>query len=170
MNDAVVVGSGPNGLAAALVLARNGFEVAVYEAADEIGGGTRTRELIEPGVRHDVCSAVHPFAVISPFFRTLDLGRHGLEWCWPEIDLAHPLDTGRAGVLVRSLDDTVSGLGPDGDAWRKVFGPVASSLNDLADDVFRPVAHLPEHPISLTRFGLRAVQPATTLARGLADR
>ncbi len=165
MTDAVVVGAGPNGLAAALLLAERGLDVVVLEAADDIGGGTRTRELIVPGVAHDLCSAVHPFAVISPFLQTLGLERHGLVWRWPEIDLAHPLDTGSSGVLVRSIDDTVAGLGPDGAAWRRVFGGIVRTLPALTEDVFRPVVHVPKHPIDLARFGARALLPATLLAR-----
>jgi phytoene dehydrogenase-like protein len=163
--DAVVVGAGPNGLAAAVTIAQRGFGVTVFEAADDIGGGTRTRELISPGVFHDVCSAVHPFAVISPAMNSFGLERHGLAWRWPEIDLTHPLDGGRAAVMVRSLDDTARGLGRDGDAWRGAFGPVARSLERLTDDVFRPLLHLPRHPVDFARFGLRAAQPATLFAR-----
>jgi phytoene dehydrogenase-like protein len=165
VTDAIVVGAGPNGLAAAVTIARQGFEVTVLEGAEAIGGGTRTQELIMPGVRHDVCSAVHPFGVASPFLRTLELEAHGLTWCWPEIDLAHPLDGGRAGVMVRSLDDTAAGLGHDGAAWRRMFAPVARRLDDLTADIFRPVLHVPRHPTGLGRFGLRALQPATLLAR-----
>jgi phytoene dehydrogenase-like protein len=167
--DAVVVGAGPNGLSAALVLAQHGYEVTVLEATDDIGGGTRTRELITPGVVHDVCSAVHPFAVISPFLRTLELERHGLSWGWPEVDLAHPLDSGRAAVLVRSLDDTAAGIGRDGDAWQRIFGPIARALPNLTEDVFTPLTHVPKHPIDLARFGTRAVQPASVLARHWRD-
>src|SRR5688500_164260 len=101
--DAVVVGSGPNGMTAAVILAQAGLSVTVLEAADEIGGGTRTAELTEPGVLHDICSAVHPFGAASPVFRSLPLERHGLEWRWPEVDLAHPLDGGRAGVMLRDI-------------------------------------------------------------------
>ncbi|MHA6792683.1 phytoene desaturase family protein [Pseudonocardia bannensis] len=162
---AIVVGAGPNGLAAAVALARAGLRVTVLEAADEIGGGTRTSELTVPGVLHDHCSAVHPMGVGSPFLQTLDLERHGLQWCRPEIDLAHPLDTGEAGVLVRSLDDTARGLGPDGPAWRRVFGPLADGFDELATDLMRPVVHVPRHPVRLARFGLQALQPATLVAR-----
>jgi phytoene dehydrogenase-like protein len=166
---AVVVGAGPNGLAAAITLARHGLDVTVFEAADEIGGGTRTCELIVPGVQHDVCSAVHPFGVASPFLRSVDLEGHGLTWRWPEVDLAHPLDGGSAGVMVRSLDDTASGLGPDGAAWRSTFEPISRGCDQLIDDVFRPPLHVPKHPIALMRFGLRALQPATLLARRWHD-
>lgn len=165
MVDAVVVGSGPNGLAAAVVLAGAGCSVTVLEAADTIGGGTRTEELTLPGLRHDVCSAVHPFGVASPLLSALPLADHGLEWCWPEVDLVHPLDGGRAGVLRRSLDDTVAGLGPDGDAWRRTFATLAGRFGALAEDLMRPLQHVPRHPLLLAAFGPRALQPATLLAR-----
>ncbi|MCW2597567.1 MAG: putative dehydrogenase [Jatrophihabitans sp.] len=165
MTDAIVVGSGPNGLAGAVVLARAGLRVTVLEAVDEIGGGTRTSELTVPGVLHDHCSAVHPLGVGSPFLRTLDLARHGLEWCWPEIDLAHPLDRGRAAVLVRSVPATAAGLGRDGPAWEKLFGPFAAGFDALAEDILQPVVHLPKHPMLLARFGLAALAPASLLAR-----
>lgn len=165
MLDAVVVGAGPNGLAAAVAIARAGFEVTVLEAADTIGGGTRTEELTVPGVLHDVCSAVHPFAVASPFLSTLPLAEHGLEWCWPEIDLAHPLEDRRAGVMVQSLEDTAIGLGVDGRAWTRAFRPLATGFTSLAADLMRPLQHVPRHPVRLARFGLGALQPATVFAR-----
>ena len=149
MTSAVVVGAGPNGLAAAVRLARHGIEVDVFEASDHIGGGTRTSELTVPGVLHDHCSAFHPMGVGSPYLRTLGLERHGLRWRWPEIDCAHPLDSGDAGLLWRSVDETASGLGPDGDRWRRTFGTVAHGFDALADDLMRPMAHVPEHPIRL---------------------
>jgi phytoene dehydrogenase-like protein len=163
--DAVVVGSGPNGLAAAVTLAQAGLSVTVLEADDTIGGGTRSRELTVPGVLHDVCSAVHPFGVISPFLEALPLADHGLEWRWPEIDLAHPLDGGRAGVMVHALDDTVAGLGSDGAAWRRTFEPLVEHFDDLAGEILAPLLHPPRHPITLARFGLRALLPVTLLAR-----
>jgi phytoene dehydrogenase-like protein len=138
----------------------------VLEAEPTIGGGARSAELTEPGLVHDVCSAVLPMAVGSPFLRSLDLERHGLEWRWPEVDLAHPLDDGSAGVLLRSLADTADGLGEDGAVWRRVFGAPARSFDALnADDLTRPVLHPPRHPIGLLRFGLPAAAPATVLAR-----
>ncbi len=162
---AVVVGSGPNGLSAAIVLAQAGLDVTVLEAADEIGGGTRTAELTLPGLTHDVCSAIHPMGVASPFMRSLDLERHGLQWAFPEVDAAHPLDGGRAGVLFRDLDRTAGHLGVDGDAWRSLFEPLLRHSDDLMGEVLGPIVHVPRHPITLARFGLRALLPATVIAR-----
>ncbi|NKS18679.1 FAD-dependent oxidoreductase [Rhodococcus hoagii] len=165
MTEGVVVGAGPNGLAAAVTLALRGVRVTVYEAADTIGGGTRTTERLAPGLLHDDCSAVHPMGVASPFFRSLDLAAHGLEWCYPEIDLAHPLDDAVAAVFVRSLEQTAGRLGPDGRAWAKLFGPIADRFDDIAAEVLRPIAHLPRQPIALAGFGIGALAPATLTAR-----
>ena len=162
--DAVVVGAGPNGLAAAVALAQAGRSVTVLEGEDTIGGGTRTEELTVPGLLHDVCSAVHPFGVSSPFLSSLPLAEHGLVWRYPEIDLAHPLDDGTAGVMVRSLDETCAGLGVDGRAWRRVFGPLTRGFDDLTQDVLGPLLRWPDHPVRMARFGLRAGLPATVLA------
>jgi phytoene dehydrogenase-like protein len=164
LSDAIVVGSGPNGLACAVELARNGVAVTVLEAEETIGGGTRTSELTVPGLLHDDCSATHPMAAGSPFLNSLDLAKHGLEWRSPEIDLAHPLDDGSAAVMVRSLAETANGLGEDGDAWRRVFGSSAH-FEDLLEDMLRPILHLPRHPVRLARFGIPAAAPATLLAR-----
>ena len=169
MTTAVVVGSGPNGLAAGVALARAGVDVTVLEARATIGGGTRTEELTVPGVLHDVCSAVHPFAFGSPFLSGLGLERHGLEWCWPEVDLAQPLDDGRAGVLVRSVAETAAGLGADGRAWRRLFAAQAKSFDRLRTDFLRPIAHVPRHPLLLARFGLDALQPASWVVRRWHD-
>ncbi len=165
MSQAIVVGSGPNGLACAVALAREGLGVTVLEAAPTIGGGTRTSELTVAGVLHDECSAVHPMAVGSPFLNSLDLDRHGLEWRWPEVDLAHPLDDGSAAVLKRSIAETASGLGADGRRWQRLFGAPSRSFELLTDDLLRPIQHLPRHPLKLARFGLPAALPATVLAR-----
>jgi phytoene dehydrogenase-like protein len=165
VKEAVVVGSGPNGLAGAVTLAQAGYHVTVYEASDRIGGGTRSAELTLPGLLHDECSAFHPTGVASPFLTSLPLSEHGLRWLWPPIDLAHPLDGGRAGVLSRDMAATVASLGPDGESWRRLFAPMAAAMKPLAEEVLRPVVHLPHHPWQLARFGLRAMQPATMLAR-----
>lgn len=163
--DAVVVGSGPNGLAAAVTLARAGRSVTVLEAADAIGGGTRTEELTLPGLKHDICSAIHPFAVISPYLASLPLADHGLRWRHFDVPLAHPLDGGRAAVMASTLAETVSGLGVDGRAWERLFGPLDRRLDDLAGELLKPLLHVPRHPISLAAFGLQALLPATVMAR-----
>jgi phytoene dehydrogenase-like protein len=162
--DAVVVGAGPNGLAAAIELARNGLTVRVLEAAERVGGGVRSAELTLPGFVHDVCSAIHPLGVASPFLRTLPLAEHGLEWIEPPAALAHPFDDGTAVVLERSPDAAVSGLGEDGPRWRRLFSPLAHDAEPLLEDVLAPL-HLPAHPLVLARFGARAALPATALAR-----
>lgn len=165
MSTATVVGAGPNGLAAAAVLARAGIDVTVLEAADEIGGGTRTVEAIVPGLLVDHCSAVHPMAVGSTVLRDLGLDRHGLRWRFPEIDCAHPLDDGDAGVLYRSVERTAAGLGADGRLWRALFGPPSRGYDQLADDVLGPLLRVPRHPLRLARFGAPTVLPAELLAR-----
>ncbi|WP_370290637.1 phytoene desaturase family protein [Nocardioides sp.] len=169
MTTAVVVGSGPNGLAAAIHLARAGLEVTVLEAYERPGGGTRTEELTLPGVLHDVCAGFHPTGVASPFFSSLDLARHGLVWRWPEVDLAHPLDDGRAGVASRDMARTEASLGVDAARWRRLFAPVVRHFDDLVGEVFGPVVHVPSHPITLARFGLQAALPATVSVRRFGD-
>jgi phytoene dehydrogenase-like protein len=169
MGTAVVVGSGPNGLAAAIRLAQAGLEVTVLESADLPGGGTRTSELTLPGLLHDDCAAFHPTGVLSPFLSSLGLHRYGLEWRWPEVDLAHPLDDGRAAVLSRDLGRSVASLGVDAEAWRRTFGPIVRDIEQIVAEIFQPVFHLPRYPVSLTRFGLTAVLPATWVARRWRD-
>jgi phytoene dehydrogenase-like protein len=165
VSEAIVVGSGPNGLVCAAWLARAGVQVTVLEARERIGGGTTTSELTLGGLLHDDCSAVHAMAVGAPSLNELGLERHGLQWCWPEVDLAHPLDGGGAGVMLRSLADTRAGLGADGPAWERVFGASARGFAALSEDIMRPILHVPRHPLALARFGIGAALPATAIAR-----
>ncbi len=155
--DAIVVGSGPNGLAAAVELARSGWSVAVFEAREKIGGGTRSEELTLPGFVHDVCSAIHPLGIGSPFFKTLPLEKYGVEWIYPEIALAHPFDDLPPAYLYRSFDQTAAALGPDGEAWRQLMEPFARRWDDLAADILAPLRLIPHHPLLMARFGLKAL-------------
>jgi phytoene dehydrogenase-like protein len=166
--DAVVIGSGPNGLSAAVALAREGASVLVLEGDDEIGGGTRTRELTLPGFRHDVCSACHPMGILSPFFRTLPLESHGLTWVKPQVSVAHPLDDQPAVLLRRSLDETARALGSDAAAYRRLMTPLLRDGQLLLNDVLGPL-RFPKHPIRMLRFGLHGIRSATGLARGRFD-
>jgi phytoene dehydrogenase-like protein len=163
--DAVVVGSGPNGLSAAIVMARAGLRVLVLEAHETIGGGARTEELTLPGFKHDICSAIHPMGVMSPFFKTLPLAEHGLVWLDSPYPITHPLDDGSAAVLELSVDKTAARLGGDSDAYRRLMQPFASNAAALFDEILRPLRLLPRHPFLLARFGLDGVRSALSLSK-----
>ncbi|MET8825201.1 NAD(P)/FAD-dependent oxidoreductase [Streptomyces sp. NPDC004610] len=171
MLDAVVVGAGPNGLTAAVELARRGFSVAVFEAADTVGGGARTEELTLPGFRHDPCSAAHPLGVNSPAFRALPLERHGLTWLHPELPMAHPFPDGGAAVLARSVAETAASFGPrDAGAYRRLIAPFLPHWDTLVQDFMSlPRTALPRDPVTLARFGLAGLPPSTWLTRRFHD-
>jgi phytoene dehydrogenase-like protein len=161
--DAIVIGAGPNGLSAAIALARAGCRVVVFEALDRIGGGAASDASTLPGFVHDTCSAVHPFAVASPFWQTLPLNQFGLAWIAPPAEVAHPLDAAPAAIAWRSLDRTADELGRDGARYRAMVGPVVRDWDRLVTTILGP-PRLPRHPVALARFGLRALQPASSLA------
>lgn len=164
--DAIVVGAGPNGLAAAIELARAGHSVCVFEANELVGGGARSAELTLPDFVHDICSAVHPLAAGSPFFSKLPLTRHGLEFINPPAPLAHPFDDGTAALLHRSVEMTAEGLGQDAKAYKKLMGPLVKDWTDLADDLLGPL-RIPSHPLKLARFGFYGVRSASSLVQSL---
>ena len=164
MNRACVIGSGPNGMAAAIVLAQAGLHVEVFEAEAEPGGAARTLPLTLPGFLHDAASAVHPFAAGSPFFTSLPLADYGLEWIHGDAPLAHPLDDGTAVVLERDLDETKHALGEDGKTWRRMMQPASDNWKDFAEDSLGPVLRVPHHPLRMARFGLTALQSARKFA------
>ncbi|WP_375418917.1 phytoene desaturase family protein [uncultured Hymenobacter sp.] len=161
--DAVVVGSGPNGLAAAITLQQAGQSVLLLESKDTVGGGLRTAELTLPGFLHDICSAIHPMAAESPFFKTLPLAAHGLEYCYPPVAAAHPLDNGTAAALLGSVAETAARLGADGPTYQQLVGPVATDWPELAPAILGPL-HIPDHPLVMARFGLKGLLPAQALA------
>ncbi len=162
--DAVIIGSGPNGLAAAITLAQAGRQVLVIEGRESIGGGTRTAELTLPGFQHDVCSAIHPLGVMSPFLRGLPLADYGLEWLFPEVSLAHPLDGGRAVAVTKSVDETAAGLGRDEKAYRRLIGPIARDWQAVVADMMGPL-RIPRHPWLYIQNALPFLLPATWVAR-----
>ena len=165
MKRTCVIGSGPNGLAAAIVLAQAGLLVDVFEAADEPGGAARTLPLTLPGFLHDVGSAVHPFAAGSPFFNSLPLAEHGLEWIHGNAPLAHPLDDGTAVVLERDLAATCKALGDDGEAWQRLLQPAVENWNDFAEDTLGPVLRIPHHPLLMAKFGATGLRSARSFVR-----
>ncbi len=162
--DAVIIGAGPNGLAAAITLAEAGRSVVVFEAEDTIGGGMRSAELTLPGFTHDVCAAVVPLALASPFFRTLPLAKHGLAFIHPDAPLAHPLDDGTAVIVERSVEQTATGLGHDGPSYAKLFGPLVRDWTKLGP-LLLGALKLPEHPLVAARFGSNALRSASSLAK-----
>jgi phytoene dehydrogenase-like protein len=162
--DAVVVGSGPNGLAAAIAMQQAGLAVLLLEGKRELGGGLRTAELTLPGFRHDICSAIHPLAVASPFFRTLPLAQYGLNFITPPVAAAHPFDDGTAAAALPSLAETAVQLGPDAGTYQRLLAPLLASWPQLLPEALAPL-HIPKHPLDLARFGLSALLPATVLAK-----
>jgi phytoene dehydrogenase-like protein len=166
--DAIVVGSGPNGLAAAVTLARAGLSVHVIEGAATPGGGCRTEELTLPGFRHDVCSAVHPLAGASPFFTGTDLAARGVRLLTPKVAFAHPLDGGRAAAVAGSVDETAAELGPDGRAYRHLLGPLVQDMPLILPTVLGPLRTVPGHPLAMARFGLEGLAPASLVSRRFA--
>ena len=163
--DAVVVGSGPNGLAAAITIARTGRRVLVLEASEHIGGGLATREATHEGFRHDVMSSVHPFAAASPFFRQLPLAEHGLEWVAPDAPFAHPLDDGSAVIAERDVARTAAALGDDGPRYRRLIAPLVERWHEIAGDALGPLLRIPNHPLALARFGAPGLLPVAALAQ-----
>jgi len=167
MADAVIIGSGPNGLAAGIRLAQKGLSVTVYEKEDTLGGGTRTQELTLPGFYHDVCSAIHPMAKASPFLKNLPLNEYGLEWIHPQIPLAHPLDDQPPAALFRSFEQTTAYLEEDGPNYHKLIAPFLGSWSSLTEDLMSPFSLLPKHPFLMAHFGMKGLRPARQLASSL---
>lgn len=161
--DAIVIGSGPNGLAAAIKMAQAGRSVMVYEAKETIGGGCRSAELTLPGFVHDICSAVHPLGIGSPFFQSIPLADYGLTWISSPVALAHPFDDGGAVLLQRSIEDTAAGLGSDARAYTRLMQPLVANWQKMVPSILGPL-RIPAHPLALIRFGLPALLPARVLA------
>lgn len=165
--DAIIVGAGPNGLAAAITMQKAGLSVLLIEGKDTLGGGLRTAELTLPGFKHDICSAIHPMAVASPFFASLPLADHGLEFIQPGYAAAHPFDDGSAAVLSRSLEETAGSLGKDRETYLQLVGPIVKDWNKLVDDILSPFK-FPKHPFLMARFGLKALQSAERISRSFS--
>jgi phytoene dehydrogenase-like protein len=168
--DVVVVGSGPNGLAAAITMQREGLRVLLLEAKPSVGGGMRSAELTLPGFVHDICSAIHPLGVGSPFFRELPLKDFGLEWIDPPVLAAHPFDDGTAATLVSSVEETAAGLGEDREAYARLYRPLIDAWPKIENDVLGPVLAWPPHPLEMAKFGTKALLPASTLAKRFSGR
>ena len=162
--DAIVVGAGPNGLAAAITLQQAGLQVLVLEGQDTIGGGLRSKQLTLPGYVHDVCSAIHPMAAASPFFAKLPLKEHGLEFIYPPVAAAHPFDDGTAAVVHHSLEHTAQLLGEDEQKYTRLLAPIVNMWPDIVDDILGPL-HFPKHPLKMAKFGMHALLPATVIAK-----
>src|SRR5690606_30504396 len=162
--DAIVVGSGPNGFAAAITLQQHGLSTLLVEGADSIGGGMRTKELTVPGFKHDVCSAIHPMALASPFFASLPLDKFGLQFTYAPYEVAHPLDKDETAFLQRDIEITAQDLGADKESYLNLIAPVAENWNRLAKGIMGPL-RFPENPLLLAKFGLSALQPAQWLAK-----
>lgn len=163
-HDIIIIGSGPNGLSAGIYLAQKGLKVLIIEAADTVGGGMRTAELTLDGFHHDVCAAVHPMGVLSPYFKQLELEKYGLEWIFPKASVAHPLDDEPAIILSKSMEATADNLGKDGKAYQRLVQPLAKHIDWLLEDSLKPLG-IPKHPLFLARFGLKAFLPATIFSR-----
>jgi phytoene dehydrogenase-like protein len=163
--DAIVIGSGPNGLAAAITLQRNGLQVLLIEGKDQIGGGLRTEEITLPGFKHDICSAIHPMAAVSPFFANLPLEDYGLKYLYPEVDLAHPFDDGNCAALLRSVSDTSLQFGGDSQAYIKLLNGLLKNWPDLIGNILSPLKFPSKSTYEYLKFGLNAIQPATWIAK-----
>lgn len=162
--DAVIVGSGPNGLAAGITLQQQGLSVLIIEGKETVGGGLRSAELTLPGFTHDICSAIHPMAVGSPFFNTLPLEQHGLEYIYPQLCAAHPFDNGEAALLAQNLGITKKHLGNDENVYQKLIAPLVSTWPSIASEVLAPL-RIPKKPIPFARFGVHAIQSAHAIAK-----